>query len=113
MRAEYLSLIGSQWDARESVDAAFWEACDLAERILADFLNQSDPITVEALLALFITPFPQGLRKDGAKFHPDQAHIEHTLITYLALLEKRQVMRYQCADPPTLRWPEEPEVYQV
>ena len=113
MREEYVSLTGSRWDAKESVDVAFWEACDLAERILADFLNDPKPITVEALQTLFTTPFPRGLRKGGAKFHPNQPCIEYTLVTYLALLDKRRLMRFQCDDPPALTWPEEPEVYQL
>ncbi|MDO8589400.1 MAG: hypothetical protein Q7T82_20445 [Armatimonadota bacterium] len=113
MREEYLALAGSRWDAKESVDVAFWEACDLAERILADFLDDPKPITVEALQTLFTTPFPRGLRKDGAKFHPSQPHIEYTLVTWMVLLEKRRLIRFQCDDPPAMTWPEEPEVYQV
>ncbi|MHB9108397.1 MAG: hypothetical protein ACYDCO_15180 [Armatimonadota bacterium] len=113
MREEYVRLSGRGWDAGETFDVAFWDACDLAERILADFLADPGPVTVEALQALFTTPFPQGLRKDGGKFHPDQGYLEYTLITYIALLEKRQVIRFQCDDPPSLQWPAEPEIYQV
>lgn len=113
MREEYLGLSGRTWDDHKGSDVAFWDACDLAERILADFLNSPDQITVDALLTLFTTPFPRGLRKDGAKFHPDQGYVEYTLITYLALLDKRQVVRYQCEDPPGLEWPSEPEVHDV
>ena len=113
MRAEYLRLTGRRWNAVETFDVAFWDACDLAGRILADFLADPGPITVDALLTLFTTPFPQGLRKDGGKFHPDQGYLEYTLITYLALLDKRQVVRFQCDDPPTLQWPAESEIYQV
>jgi len=113
MREEYISITGGRWDATESVDVAFWEACDLAERILAGFLDSPNPITVESLQTLFTTPFPRGLRKDGAKFHPNQPYVEYTLATYLALLDKRRLIRFQCDDPPGLSWPEEPEVYQV
>jgi len=113
MREEYLRLSGRRWDAGETYDVAFWDACDLAERILAGFLDNPLPITIEALLKLFTTPFPRGLRKDGAKLHPEQGYIEYTLITYLALLDERQVIRYQCDDVPGLQWPEEGEVYQV
>jgi hypothetical protein len=113
MREEYISLSGGRWDAKESLDVAFWDACDLAARILADFLYDPKPITVEALQTLFTTPFPQGLRKDGAKFHADQSIAEYTLITWMAMLDKRQLVCYQCDDPPELTWPEEPEVYDV
>lgn len=113
MREEYIELSGSRWDAKESFEVAFWEACDLAERILADFLNDPKPVTADALLNLFITPFPRGLRKDGAKFHPNQPYIEYTLITYMALIDNRRAYRFQCDDPPGLEWPEEPEVYNL
>lgn len=113
MREEYVAITGCRWDPKESIDVAFWEACDLAERILADFLADPNPIAAKALENLFITPFPQGLRKDGSKFHPDQPHIEYTLITYLAFLDKRCLVRYQCDDPPAMTWPDEPEMYDV
>jgi len=113
MRDEYIRLSGRRWDAGETYDVAFWDACDLAERILADFLANPARITIDMLLDLFTTPFPRGLRKDGAKFHPQQGYLEYTLITYLALLEERRVIRFQCDDLPSLSWPEEPEVYQV
>ena len=113
MREEYVCLSGGRWDAKESVDVAFWEACDLADRILADFLYDPKPIAVEALLTLFTAPFPRGLRKDGAKFHPNQSVAEYTLLTWMALLDKRRLVCYQRHDPPALTWPEEPEVYDV
>jgi hypothetical protein len=113
MREEYIGISGGRWDPKESVDVAFWEACDLADRILADFLNDPNQIAVDALQNLFITPFPKGLRKDGAKFHQNQPYIEYTLITYLALLDKRRLVRFQCDDPPEMTWPDEPEVYDV
>jgi len=113
MREEYVRISGQSWDAGDTVDVAFWEACDLAHRILADFLRRPDQLTVNEVTKLFTTPFPRGLRKTGAKFHPNQGYLEYTLVTYLALLDKRQVRRYQCDDPPGMAWPTEPEVYQV
>jgi len=113
MREEYVRMTGQTWDTEATVDVAFWEVCDLAHRILADFLNQSGHLTVKAVTDLFTTPFPRGLRKTGAKFHPNQGYLEYTLITYLALLDKRKVVRFQCDDPPDMAWPAQPEVYQV
>lgn len=113
MRQEYVRISGRKWDAQETFDVAFWQVCDRAEDILADFLSNSDRMTADALLSLFTTPFPRGLRKDGAKFHPNQGYIEYTLITYLAFLDKRKVVRYQRDDPPALTWPKKPEVFHV
>lgn len=96
-------------------DAAFWAACDLAEQILAGFLRSPGTIKVDDVLRLFVTPFPEGLCKDGRRFHPDQATIEYTLVTCASVRGPDQVVGYtwQRGPLPDLIWPDEPHTTTV
>jgi len=112
MREEYLRISGRPWDAVADPDVAFWDACDTAERMLGDFMGTPQDITVDALAHLLTTPFPEGLCKNGYRFHPRQAYIEYTLRTSISLIDKRRILCWQREDPPMLTWPSAPEIYQ-
>ncbi len=91
-------------------DTAFWNACDRAEEKLAQTLNKPGRRTVDEMLALFTTPWPQGLNKTGKPYHPKQSSLfEYTLITIAWLLDERKCYRWQrdCE----CRYPGTPEVH--
>jgi hypothetical protein len=92
-------------------DQTFWDACDRAERMLADGLQRlSRPPRLDHVLRMFLTPWPEGLNKSGAKLHPQQSEREYTLVTRCSLIDERKYLRWQ-RDPATLKMPAEPEVF--
>ncbi len=114
MRQRYMTMFGLPEDGP---DRAFWDACDRAERMLADALNDTGhaadggPIDARAVWRLLTTPWPEGLSKEGAALHPDQAVREYTLASYAFYWEKQRMLRLQ-RDPQTGNMPEAEEVYQ-
>lgn len=108
-RKQYSELFGL---SENGPDHCFWEACDTAERMLAEHMRQPGQIKVDDVFRLFTTPFPQGLCKDGFKFHPDQAYVEYTLYTHATVSTPTRMTRYrwQRGPKPGLEWPAEPEV---
>lgn len=90
-------------------DASFWAACDKAEQMLADCVaNLGEPASFDKLVTTFTTAWPDGLRKTGALFHPDQALPEYTLYAHLTLHDERKYMRWQCNED--LEFQAEPDV---
>jgi len=92
-RREYLRRFGQPEDGPDMV---FWKACDRAERMLAELMNEPR-VTVEEVLDLFTTPWPEGLNKSGALLHPEQGHAEYTLVTRVMLLDRRTCYRRELA----------------
>ena len=64
---------------------------------------------------LFTTPFPKGLCKTGAKFHPKQGYGEYTLITGASTSteNERRQYRWSRGNKPGMEWPSEPETSYV
>lgn len=108
-RADYVTRFNLPTDGQ---DAAFWAACDKAERMLADFMRQPAMVRMDEVLRLFLTPYPDGLCKNGWRFHPDQAETEYTLITAASVSRpnRRTAYRWQRGPKPELTWPTAPEV---
>ena len=108
-RQQYLTAFDQPTDGP---DQTFWDACDRAEQMLAQGLQDfGAEASLDALLKLFLTPFPEGLCKDGIRLHPDQATIEYTLVTGCALIDEKRSLRWQ-RDPQTLKMPAGPEEFQ-
>lgn len=109
-RNQYLEKFGQPKDGPDQV---FWDACDVAERKLDEGMKKlgAKP-KVDDIFKLFLTPWPQGLNKAGAKLHPNQAVEEYTLVTHATLLEEGTYYRWQREDG-TLEMPGEPEVAKV
>jgi len=108
-RAEYRRLFNLPDDGP---DAEFWGRCDAAERRLVDGLRRLGPKPrAEDVIRLFWTPYPNGLCKDGRRFHADAGHTEYTLITHAVLIDRRQVRRWQRSQD-CQTWPEQPEICQ-
>jgi hypothetical protein len=105
-REEFLEMFGRGPDCSS---AAFWRACDECERMLAR-LTSRPHVTVDEILGLLTTPWPDGLNKDGALFHPDQPYVSYTLRTLARLPDEGRVLRWQ-RDGAGL-YPEEPEVFE-
>ena len=108
-RQQYLKLFNQPDDGP---DMSFWNACDTAEHMLAELMMQDRLITADEVFELFVTPFPEGLNKNGFKFHPNQAYIEYTLITHGSLRTDDTVtsFNWQREDDGSLAWPTEPDV---
>jgi len=87
------------------VNAALYEA------VVDGLKKLGKPASLDKLVTLFRTPWPDGLSKEGAKLHRQQSVNEYTLITHLSLLDKGQYIRWQ-RDPKTLKMPKNPETYQ-
>ena len=94
---------------QDGCDMTFWKACDCAEQMLGDLMKRPK-VTVDEIFALFTTPWPQGLNKTGAKFHPDQGMGEYTLVTHASLFEKQRYYRWQ--RDAAGNYPAAPEIYQ-
>jgi len=96
-------------------DAAFWQACDLAEQKLAALMKTPGRVTFDEAVRLFTAPHPEGLCKDAVKFHPEQPIVEYTLWSRAVLTTptERTVYRWQRSPKPALAWPSEPEVLTV
>jgi hypothetical protein len=90
-REQYLELFDQPMDGP---DMTFWKACDRAEQMLGDLMKKPKP-SVDEILTLFTTPWPQGLNKAGVKLHPEQAVGEYTLITRAELYDKEQFYLWQ------------------
>lgn len=96
----------------EAPDETFWAACDRAEKMLADGLARLGKVPkLDDVLKLFITPWPDGLNKDGSKLHPGQPVVEYTLLTHGSLLDQKKYFRW-VRDGKTLKMPEEREVFE-
>lgn len=91
-RQQYLQAFGQ---GEDGTDMTFWNACDRAERMLADFLARPGQIKVDDVIALFTTFWPEGLNKNGTKLHPGQSVEEYTLVTHFALLDQRKYYIWQ------------------
>ena len=95
----------------DGADATFWNACDRAERMLVDSIRALGPVPkAEQVIKLFITPWPEGLNKTGAKLHPEQPVGEYTLRAHGTLIDERIYLRWERDE--ALRFPDEPEVYR-
>ena len=105
-RRRYLELFNQPEDGP---DMAYWQGCTRAEKVLGD-LMQKRGLTVDEVLALFTTPWPQGLNKDGARFHPDQGYMQYTLVTNAVLPDERTAYRWQRSAAG--KYPANPEIYQ-
>jgi len=75
-------------------DMTFWQACDRAEAMLGALMKNPRPTTGD-IIALFTTPWPQGLNKPGIKVHPDQAMAEYTLAIHAEFYTERTVYYWQ------------------
>lgn len=95
---------------KDGSDQTFWNKCDEAEAKLAEFLAQPGPLKFEDIWAKFATPWPDGLSKEGAKFHPDQQVAEYTLVTHALLLDEMRGFRIQ-RDPQTTKMQAERETW--
>jgi hypothetical protein len=92
-------------------DQVFWDACDRAERMLADGLRAMGPKPrCDDIIRLLTTPWPNGLNKCGKKLHPQQSVLEYTLVIHGALLDERVYYRWERDEQ--LRFPEKPEIYR-
>lgn len=112
MRAEYLSIFGLPNNPKETPDVAFWDACDVAERMLDWYMKKPGQITVEEYEQLLTRPFPHGLRKVGKMLHPKQSVAEYTLVTLLELWDERVYIRYQADETKGGEYPKKPEIYK-
>ena len=93
-------------------DNAFWAAAENLERKLArGAAALGQPASIDKLITLFTTPYPDGLCKTGALVHPDQPYPAYTLITRLTLHDQRLSMRWQ--RDQQLNYPAEPEVARL
>lgn len=77
----------------DGAEIQFWEACQQAERMLADFMNQSS-VHLADLEQLLTTRWPEGLNKENICFDGGKVG-EYTLITRVALIEKNKIRRWQ------------------
>jgi len=108
-RLKYLRMFGQ---TEQGPDMAFWNACERFERRLSEGLKTlGSPARLEALIRLFTSPWPTGLRKEGLKVHPDQGLVGYTLITHLNLMDRKRLMRWQRGPLPDACFPEEPEIF--
>lgn len=107
-RERYLKM----FDMGDCADIAFWNACDTAEKMLSTFLTRQGPIRVQEVLDLFTTPFPKGLCKTGAKFHPQQSMGEYTLITMATTWTENERRQYcwSRGGKPALTYPSKPQI---
>lgn len=97
---------------KDCLENAFWGACDRAEQKLAGVLNKPGRRTVEEILTLFTTPWPEGLNKTGMAMHPSQtANFEYTLVTLARLLDEAKTYRWQ--RDQRCRYPANPEIFAL
>ena len=107
MRTGYLKLFALPEDGP---DAAFWAATRNFEEKLAGGLETLGARPrFEDLLRLFVTPWPDGLNKEGLKAHPDAGLVGYTLQTHVSLISEGTYMRWQRSKDGK-SWPQEPEV---
>jgi len=98
--------------ADNSPDAAFWRATDALEtKLVSSVAAWGDQARLADVIELFTTPYPDGLNKENARFHPDQPVDAWTLATTITLPEEGRILRWQRAEG-TMAWPTKPEVYQ-
>lgn len=108
-RQKYLQLFGRSNDCS---DNAFWAACrKFEEKLAAGLLALGEPARFDDVARLFITPWPEGLNKNGLKLHPEQGLVGYTLITRATLIDERKVYQWQ-RRVDDLMFPCVPEVYQ-
>ncbi len=92
-------------------DAVFWDACDRAERMLVERIRALGPFPrAMDVFRLFLTPWPDGLNKTGAKFHPEQVHPEYTWWTHGTLLDEKAYYRWERDEQ--FRMPDQPLVFR-
>ncbi len=96
-------------------DAAFWAACNVTERMLSDVMRNPATIPVDDVLRLFVTPYPDGLCKDNWHYHPQQPHMEWTLVTCASVgtADRQTSYTWQRGPLPDLIWPDQPVVRTV
>jgi len=108
-REKYLRLYGQPLDGP---DMAFWTVCRRFEEKLASGLAAlAHHPTLDGLVRLFTRPWPEGLRKDGLRIHPQQGLIGYTLMSYVSLLDEGRLLRWQRSPLPELAWPDQPEEF--
>lgn len=90
-RLQYLQRFNQ---ALDGPDMTYWNACDRAEEMLGNLMNQ-EFVTVQEVFDLLTTPWPKGLNKGGEKLHPDQGLGEYTLRTSGMLFDKRRIYFWQ------------------
>jgi hypothetical protein len=99
-RNQYLEKFGQPKDGPDQV---FWDACDIAEHKLADGMKKLGPKPkADDIFKLFLTEWPNGLHKAGAKLHPNQSVEEYTLVTHATLIDEKAYYRWQ-RDDKTLK----------
>lgn len=106
-RQDILARLGIPADCSEN---AFWNACDRSEAMLADCLKaMNGRITIDPIIELLTTPWPNGLNKTGALLHPKQPVGEYTLMTHATLIDLPATL-FWARDAVTLSYPERPWV---
>ncbi|MFP4027010.1 MAG: hypothetical protein ACLFWL_04400 [Candidatus Brocadiia bacterium] len=105
-RKEFTERIGQD---EEGPCGKFWQACDRAEQMLAELLSKVD-VTIDEILELFTTTWPEGLNKAGAVFHPDQPYASWTLVTHARLPDQGMVLRWQRSADGA--YPDKPQVFE-
>ena len=111
-RAQYLRLTGV---SDNCADAEFWKACDRAHHMLADLQASDRQLAPQDYFDLMTTPWPEGLNKNGSKFHPDQAYVEYTLMTTARAWTptKQTAWRWQRGPKPEVKYPSTPETFTI
>lgn len=107
MRQKYEELMGLPSD---SSDRAYWNYGQAMERNLSDFLTKPESRQSESLTRFFLTPTPDGLRKDGDRVHADQAELDYTLATRAIEIDRGRFLRWQRSTSGD--YPRKPEVAQ-
>ena len=109
MRKKYIDRFNIGEDC---ADNAFWNACFKFEGKLAKAIDDLGPKpSSDALINVFKTEYPAGLNKPGLRLHPKQGLIGYTLITIAALIDAKEIRRWQRSqDGKTFA--SEPEIYR-
>jgi hypothetical protein len=111
-RAQRLKYIQLFSQPENGPDMAFWSCCEQFEQKLSKGLRAMDrPAKLDSVVKLFTGTWPEGLKKEGLREHPDQGLVGYTLITHLNLIDRKRLMRWQRSAPPEGRFPEEPEIF--
>ncbi len=100
--------------SEDGPDALFWNICYKLELMLRETLKKlSRNPKSRDVIKLFTTGFPEGLRKDGLKPHPNQGTVGYTLLTNCTFPEKRLYYCWQrTSEKDGGIWPENPEICQ-
>jgi hypothetical protein len=93
-------------------DMAFWNGAKRFEdKLTAGLAGLGPAAKLDEAIRLFTTAWPEGLRKDGLRLHPQQGLIGYTLMSYAALPDEGRFLRWQRTANPELAWPAAPESF--